>query len=110
MLERLGHMLLSFNPRKVKHCPMESMPLTCMSIYDAAKLTWWTFYRQERRKLQRERRWMLLSAFLHYIPGTKLAFLHPYGIIFQIKISMKHVVSILLHNLQFQVVLRWIEL
>lgn len=42
-------------------------------------------------------------------PGTKFAFLDPYGIIFQIKISTKPVVY-LLYNLQFQVVLRWIEL
>lgn len=42
--------------------------------------------------------------------GMTFALLEPYGTIFQMKISIKHVAYLLLYNLQFQGVLRWIEL
>lgn len=42
--------------------------------------------------------------------GLTYALLDPYGIISQIKISIKHVAYLLLYNLQLQVVLRWIGL
>lgn len=105
-----GHKLLFGNPRRVTHFPMGALHwLVCRDV------TWLSCcggnFTDKKGGCGKGKEDNCLG--IHFFithPGSKFVFLDPYGISFQIEISIKRVVCLLLYNLQSQVVLRWIEL
>ena len=101
----LGHRLLLSRPEKATHYPTGHSVLVCV-----AELVQWKFHRWERRRPQRKKRQLLRNSFLHDVPRVQAGL--SWSLRHHFPHQDKHEVCCqsLLYNLQFQAVLRWIEL